>query len=181
MKKLLLALILITTPLYAEEGVEVIAGFEKESDLPVLNNELRKLDEKSQDIDTSVTAVTARVTALEGDVDSTLTAGTSCVQNPWTASAKTTTAHGLGATPTMVVAYLENISAELGYAVGDRINLIVAQTAADSGSIISWDATNVDIISHSVRPYVVNKTTPASMVQITAANWKVVVVPYKLV
>ena len=37
--------------LYAEEGVEVIAGFDKETDIPVINNEIRKLDEKGKNID----------------------------------------------------------------------------------------------------------------------------------
>lgn len=59
MKKLLLFLILICSPLHAEEGVEVIAGFDDKSDLPILNNELRKLDEQSQDI-------AERVTTIEG-------------------------------------------------------------------------------------------------------------------
>src|SRR3990167_3369866 len=51
MRKLLLLLILIATPLYAEEGVEVISGFDTEKDLPVVNNEIRKLDDRGQNLD----------------------------------------------------------------------------------------------------------------------------------
>ena len=115
-----------------------------------------------------------------GTATGSLTAGTTGEQDPWTASAKTTTAHGLSVTPQIVIAYLQCLTAELGYVASYRVDLNLAAVAADSGSIIQWDATNTVIISHSARPYVVNKTTPAGMVQITAANWKVVVVPYKI-
>src|SRR3990167_6418222 len=52
----------LCTPLHAEEGVEVIAGFDDKSYLPVLNNEIRKLDEKSQDIDDRLVVVEAVTT-----------------------------------------------------------------------------------------------------------------------
>ncbi len=110
----------------------------------------------------------------------TLTAGTSCVQNPFTGQTKTTQAHGLGAIPTMVVAYYECLSVDNGYAVGDRISLVTDIIGGNAGSVIRWDATNVYVLSDTNPPVAVNGTTPTTAVNLTASKWKVVAVPYKL-
>lgn len=127
--------------------------------------------------DNGNTTVRGTLTATGGIVG-TLTAGTQCVQNPAVLATKTTQAHGLGATPTMVVAYLENITAEQGYSIGDRIQLNYNE--ASSGVTVEWDVTNVNIITAPTNIVVINKTTPAAGVAITLADWKIVAVPYKL-
>lgn len=43
---------------------ELVAGFDVEKDLPILNEELRKIDEKSSGIDTRLTTAEASITAL---------------------------------------------------------------------------------------------------------------------
>ena len=52
---------------YAGEGVEIIAGLNEKTDLPVLNNELRKLDDKSKDIDARVVVLEAVPAATVAD------------------------------------------------------------------------------------------------------------------
>ena len=106
--------------------------------------------------------------------------GTNCEQNPIAVSTTTTQAHGLSAVPTMWFAYLENLSTEAGYAAGDKVDVTSLNTGAGTnvGWVVSADATNVYVTTDTALPYVVNRTTPAAAVQITAAKWKVVVVPY---
>ncbi len=108
----------------------------------------------------------------------TLLAGTSCVKNPFAASTKTTQAHGLGATPDFVITYAECLTAELGYSIGDRITLI--DSAAANGWEVTYDSVNVNILTNSAGLSLINKTTPAGSVAATAANWKIVAVPYIL-
>ena len=110
----------------------------------------------------------------------TLTAGTSCVYAaPIAASVKTTTAHGLGVIPTMIVAYAECVIAEQGYSIGDRI--LQNRGSEVNGFDVEYDATNVVIMTSNNTPLtVLNKTTPAARVGVTAANWKLVAIPYKL-
>ena len=108
-----------------------------------------------------------------------LTAGTSCVQNPFTVNTKTTQAHGLGAIPTMVIAYYECISNDNNYVVGARTDALLVDSQ-NSGSVIEWDATNVYILSGNLTLYSYDNTSPTSFITLTAAKWKVVAVPYKL-
>jgi hypothetical protein len=107
------------------------------------------------------------------------TAGTSCQQNPFAASTKTTTAHGLGAMPTLLVSYLECLTGELGYTAGDRV-FVYGDGSSVGNAQVSADTTNVYVIANSGQIQVINKTTPAGLVAATAANWKVVAVPYKI-
>ena len=111
----------------------------------------------------------------------TLTAGTSCVQNPVATSTATVQAHGLGSIPTLVVYYLECLTAELNYSVGDRVVMQYKDNGAGNfGYHVEFDATNTRILTCSNVPQITNRTTPASVGSITAANWKIVVVPYLL-
>lgn len=111
----------------------------------------------------------------------TLKAGTQCVQNPVATATVTTQAHGLGAIPSFVVAYLECLTAEQGYSVGDRVFMQYKDNGAGNfGYMVEWDATNVRIVQANGVPQVLNRTTPAGAVSITAANWKIVVTPYLL-
>ena len=59
----LFIMLFMPVTLYAEEGVEVIAGFEKDTDLPILNNEIRKLDDKGRNIDGRVNTLEATYAA----------------------------------------------------------------------------------------------------------------------
>ena len=116
---------------------------------------------------------------LPTGITGTLTAGTPCVQNPFTVQTKTTQAHGLGAIPTVVDAYFECLSADNNYAAGDRIPAAWV-SSQNAGSIIRWDATNIYILSSNNQPYALDGTTPQAGVALTAVKWKVVAVPYKL-
>lgn len=102
-----------------------------------------------------------------------LIAGTALVLNPLSISTSASHAHGLGATPAQVVWYLECLTAEHGYGVGERIDLPSAMS-----STVSYDGTNVYYTTQSVCQ--ITDKTSHSNVNITAANWKAVVVPYKL-
>lgn len=111
----------------------------------------------------------------------TLKAGTTCQQNPVTLSTATTQAHGLGAVPHMVVAYLECLTAELGYSIGDRVHIQYKDNGAGNfGYMVEWDATNVRILQGSSAPQVLNRSTPGGASGVTLAKWKIVAVPYLL-
>ncbi len=111
----------------------------------------------------------------------TLTAGTALVQNPYSTSATVTQAHGLGAHPTQVDAYLECITAELNYSVGDRVRFSGSTVVGNGTSVIGLtsDATNLYLTTGSAAPYIPNKTTGAET-QISASKWKYVATPYLL-
>jgi hypothetical protein len=103
-----------------------------------------------------------------------LIAGTPCVMNPTTANGVMTTAHGLGQIPQPFHAYLECLITEGGYSVGDRM---YPPALANQWGFVA-DATNVIIHVTGQPQYWVKSTT--SVFNITYANWKAVVVPYKL-
>ncbi len=113
-----------------------------------------------------------------GSTTGTITAGTSNTMSPFAANTKSTVAHGLGATPAFVIAYAECLTAEQGYSIGDRISLV--DTGSTNGWHVEWDATNTVILANSSALAAVNKTTPAGAISLTAANWKLVVVPYRI-
>lgn len=102
-----------------------------------------------------------------------LIAGTSLILNPFATSQSASQAHGLGATPALVVWYIECLTAEHGYGVGERIDLPSAMT-----STVSYDGTNVYYTTQSVCQ-ITDKTSHLNA-NLTAANWKAVIVPYKL-
>lgn len=114
-------------------------------------------------------------------VPGTLVAGTSCVKNPIAASTQTVQAHGLSAIPTYVNAYLESLSIEGGYSIGDRVyRQQVDSTVGSYGFDIAVDATNVTIIIGNNGCSLMNKVN-SSVFTCTPASWKIVAVPYKLV
>lgn len=110
-----------------------------------------------------------------------LTAGTTNTMSPVSAGASSSVAHGLGAAPAIVMAWLECTSAEINYSVGDRVYL---GTDGNSAQIINIqaDATNTNIIvTDSANPQVLNKTAAhRSSTAITLSKWKIVAVPYKI-
>lgn len=110
----------------------------------------------------------------------TLTAGTQCVKNPMATNTRTTQAHGLSATPHMVIGYMECLTAELGYSIGDRVSYQNAEQASARGVTIEYDATNVVIIINDTTAAGLNRKDTSASANITAGNWKFVVTPYKI-
>lgn len=110
----------------------------------------------------------------------TLTAGTVLTMNPFTINTTSTGTHGLGAAPNIAYGYLECLSTDQGYAVGDQISLTEgAQSASSQGITFSVNATNVTISTGAAPPNV----TPAAggaPGALTAAKWKAVLVTYKV-
>lgn len=104
-----------------------------------------------------------------------LVAGTSLILNPYANSTTVTQAHGLSAQPALLNSYIECLTAEGGFSIGDRI-----YNYETNPPTIGSDATNTFLSISSGIPGVWNKSTHA-IFNITIANWKAVVVPYKLV
>lgn len=89
-------------------------------------------------------------------------------------------AHGLGANPKIVSAYIKCLTAEAGYSIGDEIPVSVSQ--GSYGSVVSIgismvkDATNLNIrYSSNASVFAeLNKTT-GTLAQLTNANWQLYV------
>jgi hypothetical protein len=107
------------------------------------------------------------------------TKGTSCIQNPVTSNTKTSTAHGLGSTPTFFVIYLQCITGESGYSAGDIVPVSGSITDQSTGAFtVSGDATNTNISTFN--PVEIAQVVKAGGTDffITLANWKIVAIPY---
>ena len=118
-------------------------------------------------------------------VTGTLTAGTSLTQNPITANTQVTQAHGLGATPHIVIGYLENLTTEYGYAAGDRYYLGAGYHDANfavsqNGVGFNANATNLVGLVGNTAFYIQSKTDSTMGNSITFANWKFVVDCWKV-
>lgn len=92
-----------------------------------------------------------------------------------------TMAHGLGVKPRSIQLFLVNVTAELGYSVGDEVPIIASGDYAPTyslGSGVKYDATNVYVFfatsGVSIMPWN-NANTPTPF---TAANWKLIVRAY---
>ena len=92
-------------------------------------------------------------------------------QNVPTVSGTTTIAHNLGSVPFWGFIYLRCITAELGYAIGDRVNVTGVYSA--STLTLAFDATNVYIVNNGVSVPIQHRTTGANT-NVTPANWKLV-------
>lgn len=107
--------------------------------------------------------------------------GTSLTVNPYALGIHTSSAHGLGSTPTYIVGYIECLTAQLGYNIGDRIYTGGGLGGAFNTTpsiILSADASSVYIDTEgSTSPFILNKSTSGSA-QITPADWKIVATPY---
>ena len=95
------------------------------------------------------------------------------VQSPYTISSAPSVVHSVSSI-TLANHYLECITTDLSYAVGDKIAF---GTLADGATASLkptgfWNATNVGSVNPSGLPLVMNKTTFAQTA-ITAANWKI--------
>lgn len=106
-------------------------------------------------------------------------AGTSLTKNPYAVNTQQTQAHGLGTTPSIVEVYLECLIAEAGYNVGDRV--LMPTGSANGAGIRSFsvyfNTTNLGLNTSANLPQVVNNAN--TYVTITAANWKLVAIPFK--
>jgi hypothetical protein len=93
-------------------------------------------------------------------------------------------AHGLGVHPSGFFAYLQCVTAELNYTVGDRVRFDVAHyvSGASASLAVIHDATNIRVRwGNNSLPQIPNKTTLAGgAVGITAANWSLTVTPYRI-
>ena len=104
-----------------------------------------------------------------------LVAGTTLVKNPYALSTSTTQAHGLGAIPVYVSWVWECLTADLNYSVGD----LVQGTLSGNPSSLTIDSTNLVLLSSNATPQLTNKTG-LTLANITVANWKLTLTPYKL-
>jgi hypothetical protein len=82
--------------------------------------------------------------------------------------------HGLPKTPKIVWLRLKNLTAELGYAVGDEVELASSGSATNTASVsVASNKTQIKIVLAAL-PVIVNFSTQAQTA-ITAANWQLVV------
>jgi hypothetical protein len=113
----------------------------------------------------------------------TITVGTTNTLNPYAISTEQSQAHGLGAYPDFIVSYVQCLTAEGGFSVGDRVYADgsgLGHFAANNGFIVSADTTNTYITTSSGgNLQIFNKSTGAFFT-ITAANWEIVVIPYNI-
>ena len=123
----------------------------------------------------SVTNGSGSVTlAASGGSPGTLTAGTANTMNPYAISSTATVAHGLGGAPSILVTYLQCLTTNLSYSVGDRVYFFQAAALASEG-----DATNTTISTTSSLIQLIPKGG-GTLTNITAADWELVLVPYLL-
>lgn len=122
----------------------------------------------------------ATVTGLT--VTGTLSAGSALTMNPYAANTVASpVAHGLGAVPSLVRVHLICLSSDQGYATNDVIPMAgTATTSSDCGYSVAVDGTNIYLSTgNNGNPRVTNKAS-GSNGNITAANWKLIITPYKI-
>lgn len=110
-----------------------------------------------------------------------ITTGTALEKNPLANASITTTAHGLGAVPTMVVCYIECVTIDHNYSVGDRLPVPPNEYNGSSVSAwgLEWDATNLTFrTSTNAAAGIPDHDSPYTEQAITLARWKFVATPY---
>lgn len=125
---------------------------------------------------TAVDAAGTGFALINAPAGGVLTAGNALTCDPYATSSSTTQAHGLGAQPAFVTAYMECKSSELNYAVGDRVQLnsLVATLLT-----VTSDATNVVLTLGTAAISIPDKGTFANTAT-DPTKWKVVATPYKV-
>jgi len=109
-------------------------------------------------------------------------AGTSLTVDPYAITTASTWAHGLPREPDFYKVVFECKTAEIGYSIGDRVEMTSA-TMDNSASSRGWaiqlnaSGTNSTLMAVGVAPALPNKSTLA-LANITNANWKLIVTPY---
>lgn len=129
---------------------------------------------------TTQLATTAFVTSAVAAVSGNIHAGTPLTVNPID-TATHNVAHGLGVIPQIFDIRLICLTAELGYSIGD--NVLIGGNGAINGSAnaaftASADATNI-YYSGAAALSITNKGSAGSG-NITNANWKLQITPYKI-
>lgn len=82
--------------------------------------------------------------------------------------------HGLGATPAAYKFRLHCLTAELGYSVGDEVQLSNNSDGDVAHGSGSWaNATTVNYVTNQLTPLVYSRSSNV-MAAITAANWKII-------
>lgn len=118
---------------------------------------------------------TTGMLSVSGGSTGTVTIGTDCVQNPWVASTVTTVAHGLGAAPSFLSVYIENLTAEANYVAGDRIYWFAdGATARGFSAFATTTTTGIASTAGASGFFVADKVTGAAT-NITLSRWKIVV------
>jgi len=114
-----------------------------------------------------------------------LVAGATLTVNPLSTGVKSV-AHGLGQLPVYVSAWLTCLTTNGGYAVGDilEVDTFSADTGGmgggyDGGIAIAANSTTLYALIPTARWGAITKTASGSF-QITAADWRLDVVPYKI-
>lgn len=93
-------------------------------------------------------------------------------QQTITAGGSLTLAHGLGVQPKLTGIYLQCVTAENGYAVGDEI---VFTATNSNGATIVPDATNLNIrYGSNASPFFANNKNTGTNASISNANWRAV-------
>lgn len=108
-----------------------------------------------------------------------LAGGSLLTQNPYAASATVTQAHGLSGRPQMLDVYLECITADAGYSIGDKVTFPAGVISSGACPFVTYaDATNVYLNTTSgVTPAIPHKSTHTNTA-ITVASWKLCAKPY---
>lgn len=130
----------------------------------------------------TVTPGSGTLTIAVSTPSGTYTAGATLTAGPpLTNTTKFTQAHGLGATPSKVEAWLECTTPNLNYVTGMRVDKAqFASTGGTQGISIVTDGINTYILTATNTPLVLDFNTPGNPSAITLGSWKIVAVPYKL-
>jgi hypothetical protein len=88
-------------------------------------------------------------------------------------------AHGLGATPTLVIAMLTCTTADQGYSVGDQINMPSFWDSSTRGATVGCNSTNVFIGYGSSGVDLANRAAVgAGTSPLTSSSWSVFIVAF---
>lgn len=114
-------------------------------------------------------------------IPGTLTAGTTnTAAATITASHQYTQTHSLGVVPTLIVAYLLNVTTDQGFAANDRVYIATsnAGNGTTQGVTVAANATNTYISTSTSIAIIPLAGGTAATIDLT--KWSIVVVPYKL-
>lgn len=99
----------------------------------------------------------------------------------YTAASDVTQAHGLGRYPSLIQAYLQCTTTDLGYAVGDRLDVgTIADASAGAGDrvpTLRMNTTNVILRTGNGTPLVIDDAFTGNF--ITLARWKIILRVYE--
>ena len=101
--------------------------------------------------------------------------GTPVEQDPLDLNEMVSGAHGLGVVPSGAISYIECLTAEQGYDVGDKTD-----TLWGARGTFWWNDTMVGWVAERRGPFIVERddTGENNEFQVTPANWKAVIIAY---